>query len=264
MSKLRISIRRCAPVSCCVLLLTSFPGLSVGQSTNSVADDEAKQRITGIIRELDRSNYDATIGAQELPVLEDAFAQTTDPVLKENIASALVRLGGKDDIYWSVLAERAQEILDNDAPDPILYDANGKSIRGKLSPAFLEWASKHGLTSDAIYQQLLTIPAEFSFVATTGDSRGLPILRKGLQSSNYVIRAIAARGLATLQDEASIPLIIAAAHQAPSEIQGFIARALVAFSNPAAQAAAEELVTDKNVLEGIRQQIKERGPRGVW
>ena len=75
---------------------------------------------------------------------------------------------------------------------------------------------------------------------------------------------MAAQGLAVLQDKASIPLIIEAARKAPSEMQRFIAHALVAFDDPQARAAAEKLIPDKALLAELKQTVKEKGPRGLW
>jgi HEAT repeat protein len=82
-------------------------------------------------------------------------------------------------------------------------------------------------------------------LATTGDARGLPILRKGLLSPNFGVRAVAAQGLAKLQDKDSIPQIISAAKQAPAEVQWRIAQHLLPFDDLNANAGAEELIPDK-------------------
>jgi hypothetical protein len=41
--------------------------------------------------------------------------------------------------YWSVLYDRAQEIVDSQAPCALVFDENGKSIRGAISSEFLQW-----------------------------------------------------------------------------------------------------------------------------
>jgi HEAT repeat protein len=101
-------------------------------------------------------------------------------------------------------------------------------------------------------------------MAEIGDSRGLSILRKGLLSPNYGVRASAAEGLALLQDNDSISSIISAAKTAPQEVQGWIARPLLAFDDPGARTAAEELISDKTLLEDLKRRAKEKGARGLF
>ena len=155
--------------------------------------------------------------------------------------------------------------MDNQAPYPLVFDADGKSIRGKISPAFVEWAQKRGLPLyEAVQEQTVWYPAELSLLATTGDPRGLTVQRKGLSSPNYAVRLVAAEGLAILQDKESTPLIIDAARQTPSDMRWLVALPLVAFNDVKAEAAAEELVTDKRILEGTRARVKEKGPRAAF
>lgn len=247
-------------------MLASFTPLSFCQSSGlpALSADEVA-RVHDVILEISTSNYDPGIGLQDAPILQDAFARTSDVRMKENIASVLMMLGKKDDVYWSVLVKRAQEIVDSQAPYPLVYDETGKSIRGKVSPEFLQWAKNQNVSpDDAFNQQLGSFPLELFFMAEVGDPRGLPILRKGLISSNYTIRVMAARGLALLQAKDSIPLIIEAAQHAPSEIRWAIAEPLVAFSDPKAQAAAEDLILDQNLLNDVKQRVKEKGARGIW
>jgi hypothetical protein len=115
-------------------------------------------------------------------------------------------LGKRTTFYWSVLSKRVQEIVDSTAPDPVLYDANGKSVRGAISSGFLEWVKANNLSkNDALYEHLGTLPVDLSLVALAGDPRGLPIFRKGLLSPNYAVRAMAARGLAVLRTQLTGP-----------------------------------------------------------
>jgi HEAT repeat protein len=129
----------------------------------------------------------------------------------------------------------------------------------------LEWVKNNNLPRDeAFMEQLGSFPAELSLMAEIGDPRSLPILRQGLSSPNYGVRAMAARGLALLQDKDPISSIIQAAQTAPSEMQWAIAEPLVAFDDSRARAVAEELVSDKKLLESDKQILKEKGVRGLW
>ena len=69
--------------------------------------------------------------------------------------------------------------------------------------------------------------------------RGIPLLRRALQSHNYLIVAWAAKGLAQIQDKQSIPLIVAAVQRAPTEYNSLIAESLVYFDDAQAQSAVD-------------------------
>ncbi len=257
-------LRRFIP--CCLLLLGSLTQSAQCQSADrSAADDEAADKLSNLLLEVRNSNYDPVTSLQAGPALQEAFTNSTDSLTKENIASVLVTLGNKDEVYWSVLSKRAQQIVNSEAPYPLIFDASGKSIRGSFSPEFLKWVKANNLSqNEAWEEQMGMFPVELSFMATTGDPRGLSILRKGLSSPNYGVRAMAARGLAVLKDKDSIPLIIEAARKAPSEAEAWIARPLVSFDDSRARAAADEFIPDKALLGELRQTAKEKGPRGVW
>lgn len=80
----------------------------------------------------------------------------------------------------------------------------------------------------------------------------------GLKSRNIMIQSFAAKGLAKLQDNDSIPLIIAACRELPREGASMIARSLLFFSDSRAQRAAEVFI-DKQMLEDLRKLIREHG-----
>jgi hypothetical protein len=251
----------------CLLISAFFAQLGLCQSANQPPtrqEETVEYKLHDLIGKAWQSHFDPFFGQSAIPVLKEAFAKTLDRFTKENIANALLMYGQKDDAYWSVLYKRAQEIVDSNAPYPLVFDENGKSIRGAISRDFLQWVSDNNLSKDEALREQLGSPAELQMMAEIGDPRGLPILRKGLSSSNYGIRAMAARGLALLQDKDSIPPIIQAAKTVPSEVQGWIARPLLAFDDSRAREAAEELIPDKKLLEEFRQTLKEKGPRGLW
>ncbi len=250
------------------LTLVLLTPLVLGQSIdNPPVPDEQQPRyqLQSLLLKVRRSNYDPLISTQATPALRQAFDNASDSLTKENVASVLMNIGQKDEIYWSTLSKRAQEIVDSLAPDPLVYNADGKSVRGVISPEFLQWAKDNNIPRDqAVSEHLGLFSVELSFMAMTGDLRGLSILRKGLSSPNYGVRATAAQGLALLQDKDSIPQLIENARQAPSEIQSYLAQPLIFFDDPKAQAAADELITDKKILEDIKQRAKAKGARGLW
>ncbi len=58
------------------------------------------------------------------------------------------------------------------------------------------------------------------------------------------MEANAAKGLAQIHDEGSVPLIVDACNRAPKELAGLIAQSLVYFDDPAAQKAVATYVDD--------------------
>lgn len=81
----------------------------------------------------------ARAGAKHaMPAMKEQFAILKDDLLRQAIASALVRLGEKDSAYWDFLAANAKTAVEDDAPSPFLLDSNGKIIRGRgqYSPEF--------------------------------------------------------------------------------------------------------------------------------
>jgi hypothetical protein len=85
------------------------------------------------------------------------------------------------------LSKRAQAIVDSTALCPLVYDANGKSIRGAISPEFFGMGKSNNLSqNDAFQDQLGRLPGELSLMATVGDPRGLPILRRPYRRQTMV------------------------------------------------------------------------------
>lgn len=252
----------------CLLLLATLPQLSWCQSPDQQPvrdEDTAEYKLQHLVRNVRASHYDPLLGQSAIPTLKQAFANASDTETKVNVANVLIMYGQKDDLYWSVLYKRAEEIVNSSAPCPLIFDENGKSIRGAISPDFVQWAKNNNLpTNEALMEQTGAFPSDLSLMAEIGDARGLPLLRRGLSSQNYGVRAMAAQGLALLQDKGSIGAIIQAAKTAPSEVQWWIARPLLAFDDSNAREAAEELISNKKVLEANRQRIKEKGARGLW
>jgi HEAT repeat protein len=99
---------------------------------------------------------------------------------------------------------------------------------------------------------------KLGFLAMTGDPRGLPLLRQAMRSSNFMIQAMAAKGLAKLQDKESVPSIIAACERAPSDVAPAIAEALAFIDDPNAQSEAEARLS-KDQVSGLREARKVPG-----
>jgi PBS lyase HEAT-like repeat len=212
------------------------------------------------------ANYDieqlAEAGAVEaIPMLEEKFAQipggpskypSWDAANKAQVASALVRLGDKKQIYWDYLVKQATLAVESDAPDPTSYDSKGKP---EVSKAFIAWVKAHGLGHAGVwdeYRYLLAGPV--LLLGITGDPRAVPVLRRGLLSPNYLIEALSATGLAQIGDEASVPFIIEACKKAPRHEASTIALQLIYFNDPEAQKAVDEYVP-KEDAKAHREQI---------
>lgn len=171
----------------------------------------------------------ANAGAlQAVPALEKEFKRATDVDTKLSIAAGLVKLKDRDDTYWNFLLEQATLAVDSNIPD-------------SLSSAELQaWADAHNVpvTTAAQYARY-DFPTKVLQLATSGDPRGIPLLRRALQARDYLIATFGAMGLAEIRDKESIPLIIAAANRAPFGAGASIAEPLIYFDDDQAQAAVD-------------------------
>jgi hypothetical protein len=204
----------------------------------------------------------AEAGAVEaIPALQEQFARSLepnasaeiDPGNKGVIASALVRLGDKGQVYWDFLENPARTAVESGPPFPIRFDAQGKIMPYQLTPELLEWAKSRSISpEDAAQIAMYDMPGKVLLLAETGDPRGLPLLRQAMSSPNYMIQAEAAKGLAKLQDKESIPMIIGACQRAPVDMAAVIAQALIFFDDPQAQSAAEKYIPN-DMLKALRE-----------
>jgi len=184
---------------------------------------------------------------QGIPVLEQYYGRTQDPEIKAGVASALVRLGDKDDSYWAYLVTLASPSLDSDVPD------STSALSGKesdISPELKAWAGAHHLTVEAAVKLLVfDLPSHLVPLARTGNPRGIPLLRRALASPNTLIASTGAAGLAQAQDADSIPLIIAACKRTPPFWGTSFADSLLFFDDPRAQRTFVAYFPDVNVAE---------------
>jgi hypothetical protein len=199
---------------------------------------------------------------QGIPALEAYFARAKDDETEAMIASALVRLGDKDDAYWDFLVKQATAALESDAPYP--YNLSGGTLESPFSPEFLAWAKARNLPpgGEAIEAAEDEV-GKLAPLAQTGDPRGVPLLRRGLQSHNFFVQGLAAAGLAQAQDKDSIPLIIDACKRLPAALALLMAQALKYFDDPEAQAAFRlyEPGTDADIEQAIKSRGRPFGPQ---
>jgi len=235
-----------------VVLSTLLTTAAYGQQNQprSLAYAADKSNVPDAIAKLKSGNFllvhidmIARAGAVEaVPALKEQFTRSPDPLVKAKIASALVRLGDRDDLYWDFLVKQATPALESDAPDFLNRDPQAKTGAGP-SPEFVAWANAHGQDPqsagrDAMYG----MPGRLTLLASSGDQRAIPLLRRGLSSPNHQIQIAAAMGLAELHDKDSIPLISDACERAPAGAASVIAESLVYFDDPKAQNEVDKYV----------------------
>lgn len=205
----------------------------------------------------------ARAGAVEaIPILKEQFVHVQDPLLKAKIASALVRMGDKDDSYWDFLVEFVTPALESDAPDFMSYDSHGKSMPGP-SREFEAWLRTHNLSPDSAGEDsVYMLPGKVAFLGWSRDPRAIPLLRQALSSPNHMIEVAAAKGLAEIGDKDSIPFIVDACRKAPAEAAAAIAESLVYFDEPEAQSAVDEFVPTDTAK--IYRDAKAHGKKRPW
>jgi hypothetical protein len=263
MKNIRMSFVAVAALSLCVLCTLALTSAyaQVEPNKNDVA--EAIKRVKqGDFLAVHVEEIAEAGAVEAIPALKEQFARRVEPIHKddfdpgnkEKIASALVRLGDKDSIYWNFLLKEATQAVDSKAPYPGTFDSHGKMVPGTLSPEFLEWAKSHHLVPESEAENVLhKLPGKLLLLAETGDPRGLPLLRSAMSSHNYMIQAVAAKGLAKLQDKDSVPQIIEACQKAPIDVAPAIAEALAYFNDAKAQSAAEKFLP-KDLVQALRDE----------
>jgi hypothetical protein len=238
-------------VVCCALL----PCVAHGQAgpaqpdklANAISQVESGTVTMGAVEQIAESH-----AVQEIPVLEKQFVAIADENLKGKIASALVRLGDNNDIYWNYLVEQATEAINSGLPFTTARDSQGVPIRGQLSPEFNAWIKAHNIPPEAVGDLAFSLPGKVISLAETGDPRGIPLLRRALQSPNPFMALFAAKGLALIHDKASIPLIIAVCKRSYPDEAEAIAESLIYFDDAEAQSAAD-LYLPKELSQALRQ-----------
>jgi len=231
---------------CLVLGCPLLPRSAYGQATQGKTDELTTSiakiqsgGFTGVdIKAIVKAN-----AVQAVPVLEKRFGPEKDALTRGMIAGALVRLGDRDNIYWNYLLEQAIVAVDSNIPDAVYSESQGKVMIGASSPELKTWADAHNISLQTAGQYArYDYPYRVGELGETGDPRGILLLRRALQSHNYLLAAMAAKGLAQIQDKESIPLIIAACERAPEGWGAGIASNLIYFDDPRAQSAVDKFL----------------------
>jgi hypothetical protein len=180
-----------------------------------------------------------------LPALRQAFDEHAAKNERQYIAIALVHLGDNDDKYFNFLAQYAQAAVESSAPPLLARDEKGNSIRGEMNPDFEAWAKQSGLPAkEAAAQQFYTYPEDVMFLGKARDPRGLPILKRGLQSRNEVIVLMAAEALVLADDVTAVPLIIQEGRVRGTGMASMLASTLALYKNPEALRLIDQSLVD--------------------
>jgi HEAT repeat protein len=193
--------------------------------------------------------------AETIAILEQNFVNTQDERLKAGTASALIRLGDKDDIYWDFLLRQVTLVLESEASSAVQNGSQEKLTEGP-SPEDA-WAKENRESNE-----MLTF---VDIVAETRDPRGVRVLRKVLLSSNSDFQLLAAGGLARARDKDSVSLIIDACKNAPPDVaSAFASQVLVYFDDPRAQSAVDQYLSKDAAKFAREQKAGGVGPLGPW
>jgi HEAT repeat protein len=193
--------------------------------------------------------------AETIAILEQNFVNTQDERLKAGTASALIRLGDKDDIYWDFLLRQVTLVLESEASSAVQNGSQEKLTEGP-SPEDA-WAKENRESNE-----MLTF---VDIVAETRDPRGVRVLRKVLLSSNSDFQLLAAGGLARARDKDSVSLIIDACKNAPPDVaSAFASQVLVYFDDPRAQSAVDQYLSKDAAKFAREQKANGIGPLGPW
>jgi len=246
---------------CFVLGCPVLPRLAHGQATQKTPTELDDAIATASSKSSVVSGRDVVVIAnagavQAIPALEEQFRRATDVDTKVSIASGLVKLRDRDNTYWNFLLEQATLAVDSDVADAAFSESQGKMTIP--SPELQIWADSHNVSVKTAHQYArYDMPGKVLELATTGDPRGIPLLRRALRSRNYLIVTWAAKGLAQIQDKVSIPLIIAAAQRAPTGYNSVIAESLVYFDDAQEQSAVDTYMPKENAK--MAREVRARG-----
>ncbi len=238
------------PRSLCIAGQTAAPIADESQVADAIKRVENNDLGVGPVDALSFVDRIAAARAvQALPVLEQYFSRTSDTEIKAGIASALVRMGDKNEIYWAYLVKLATQASESDAPYPFDKAASKQNIR--FAPEFKTWANAHTLSVEAAFKLAWEdLPGNLAPLAKTGDPRGIPILRKALMSPDLMIASLGAAGLAQAHDRSSVPMIIDACKRLPASMAPSLAGALEFFEDdPQAQRTFASYFPDVNLEE---------------
>ena len=198
-----------------------------------------------------------------IPALRNAFSRETQPLTRQSLAAALVRLRDPDSQYFNYLAASARNAVASDLPfSSGLSSSTTPKGRAEFPSAseLVVWAQAHNVAlSDALRRAAIELPASVEALGEAADYRALPILLRGLSSPDaYVVRT-SAFGLARLHDTVAVEPIIQACNTLRREERPLTAKALLYFDSHRGQRAADSIIADPALVRRWRFDVKRRG-----
>jgi hypothetical protein len=196
-----------------------------------------------------------------MPDLRDAFSRETQPLARQSLAAALVRLGDPDSQYFDYLAAWARDAVSSDLPYPCgLSRGTMPGGRAELPLEFIAWARAHSVAlSDALRRAAIELPAAVEALGEAADPRALALLLRGLSSPNTCIIQTSAFGLARLHDTTAVEPIIRASKTLRPNERRLTGKALLYFDTHGAQRAAESIIADPVLVRSWGIEVKRRG-----
>jgi hypothetical protein len=192
------------------------------------------------------------------PALRAAFDRFGEKREKQSIAAGLAALGEPDQRYFDYLRSLAEQVAESSMPFPLVFDSAGKIVpeSHRTNQPFQEWCRAAGVDPDAVLLRAMTEdPMDILYLELARTAQAVPVFLKALTSSNPLVSAAAADGLAVLRETSYVPEVAAAARTAPGEAAPSFAIALLRLGTEEARAVAEELVPDRDLFEAMMQRI---------
>jgi hypothetical protein len=195
-----------------------------------------------------------------LPDLREAFSHEMQPLTRQALAAALVRLRDPDPQYFDYLSASAREAVTSDIPYSCdLSEATMSEGRTGSQLQLIAWAQGHGVAfSDALRTAAIELPGTIEALGEAADHRALKILLRGLKSPDGCIVRTSAFGLARLHDPIAIEPIIEACNSRPREERPLTAKAVLYFHSPDAQRATDFMI-DPVLVRRWRIEVNHRG-----
>jgi hypothetical protein len=192
--------------------------------------------------------------------LADAFQKRQVKQERQWIALTALRLGDTSQRYLDLLMLYAKDAIEDRTPLFFAYGPTGEIVRGKTSPEFEQWCRDNHQDAKAIAAtQFLVQPSDVRMLAKAEDSRAVSLLRRGLDSPNPLIIYYSAEGLAWLNDEPAINMVVRSCERLPNGTARFVATSLAEYLTPTADLAMERFVQDPNVrAEARREAVRTR------
>jgi HEAT repeat protein len=194
-----------------------------------------------------------------IPALRNAFDRERQPLTREFLAAALVRLGDKDSRYFDYAAGEALDAVNNGVPywtSPATEAADGSDL--ERHEEIRSWSQAHRTPIvQAIRIAIIENPGAVEALALAEDRRSVPILLQALQSPNLLVVREAAFGLARMHETAAARPIIAVCQHLDWEERPWTAKSLLYIRSKKAQQAASALIADPARVQRWRADVNQ-------